>query len=214
MEKRIRVLFCDDHPLMVTGMIAAMESAGIDVVASVTDPTLIVSEFLRVKPDVIVLDIAYAQSSVNGLDIALEIKKLDEKARIVILSQFESDEFIKDAYRLKCSAFVTKRALISNLTEAIRRAHESKPYFLPDVAERLALLNYGHDESPRATLDDRQFEVFKRVAVGDTVKEICEALKLSPRTIETTIKEMKDKLNCQRNAAITLLAVKYGYIEP
>jgi two-component system, NarL family, invasion response regulator UvrY len=214
MEQKLRILICDDHPVLVSGLVATMRSHPVEVVGQVSDSTLIVDAYRELSPDVVVLDIAFAIGAPTGLEIAGQLRKLDAASRIVIYSQFDTDEFIKEAYRLKCSAFVTKNTSFSVLMEAIQRAYQGRPYFLPDVAERLAVINYGGDDSPRTKLDDREFDVFKRVARGDVEKEICAELQLSPRTIQLITKSIKQKLGVQRVAALTLLAVKYGVIAP
>jgi two-component system, NarL family, invasion response regulator UvrY len=214
MDKKIRLLICDDHPVLLSGLVATMKSHPVDVVGQVSDSSLIVDQYSALRPDVVVLDIAFEAGAPNGLHVAAQIRTIDSQARIVIYSQFDTDEFIKEAYKLRCSAFVTKKSSFSVLMEAIQRASEGKPYFLPDVAERLAHLNYAEVESPLAQLDPREFDVFKRIARGDIKEEICSELKLSTRSIEVITKSIKEKLKVDRNAALTLLAVKHGVIAP
>lgn len=214
MDQKIRLLICDDHPVLVSGLVATMKSHPIDVVGQVSDSNAIVSHYNELKPDVVVLDIAFDEGTPNGLEVAEKIRELDPHARIVIYSQFDTDEFIKRAYKLRCAAFVTKKSSFAVLMEAIQRASEGKPYFLPDVAERLAHLNYAEDASPFANLDQREFDVFKRIARGDTKEEICAELKLGTRLIELITKSIKTKLKVERNAALTLLAVKHGVLAP
>jgi DNA-binding NarL/FixJ family response regulator len=169
--------------------------------------------YVELKPDVLVLDIRFG-TELTGLDAAQAILKADPRAKIVFLSQFDQDSLIKETYRLGAHAFVTKDCDPADLATAVRQAHEGKLYFLPQIAERLASLAVRGDVSPQSQLDERGLEIFKLMAEGLTNAEIAEKLNLSSKTISNTSQSIKEKLGVHRQANITLLAVKYGLIEP
>ena len=91
-------------------------------------------------------------------------------------------------------------------------SHPGKPFFLPEIAERLALLSLRGDDSPQSKLTQRDLEVFCLMAEGQTNAQIAEKLNLSTKTISNISQHVKDELGVHRQADITRLAVKYMLI--
>ena len=172
-------------------------------------------KFAETKADVLVLDVRFGEGTM-GLDIARDLLRASPHARIVFYSQFDEDEIIRDAYRLGGAAFITKDVDPSVLASAIEHVHNapSKPFFLPEIAERLAVLGLRGDESPQSKLSRRDLEVFRLMAEGQTNAEIAEKLNLSTKTISNISQHVKDELGVHRQADITRLAVKYMLISP
>jgi two-component system, NarL family, invasion response regulator UvrY len=208
-ESRIRVLVCDDHPVIGPGLKETLKSYPVDVVGEVSESADIVAAYLQHEPDVVLLDFRYAPGTQTGFDVAVDLQKVAPNVRIVFYSQYDDDQTIQDAYRLRCSAFVTKATAIRTLVDAIKRAHEGKPYFLPDIAERLALIGLKGDDSPRSKLDARDFEIFKDLALGLTQEEIATKMGLGLKTVNIASRTIKEKLGVERTAGLTLLAVKH-----
>jgi two-component system, NarL family, invasion response regulator UvrY len=211
--KAIRLLLADDHPLVVDGLAAALERAGFRVVAKVNSAGQIATAFVSAKPDVAVLDVRFGREA-TGLEAARELLKAHAKAKIVIYSQFDDDELVQEAYRAGCSAFVTKDRDAATLGAAIVDAHAGKRYFLPEIAERLAVLGLEQAESPQSVLDERDLQVFAYLARGLTNAEIAVKMGLSVKTISTISQSIKERFGVQRPAEITLLAYKYKIIKP
>lgn len=209
----IRVLIADDHPPIIEGLTIALEREGMEVVGRATTPDSVLPQYMKCTPDVMVLDIRYAQEGSTGLDVAREALQRNPHARIVIYTQFDTDELVREAYRVGCAALVTKGEPTSTLAEAIRVVYSGKTYFQPGIAERLAMIGLHGDTSPLGHLEQREFQVFKLMAQGRTNVEIAEALSLSPRTISITSQAVKDKLRLSRQADLTLLAVKHQVID-
>lgn len=210
---RIRVLIADDHPLIVEGIAAALRRLGLNVVGLARTAAEVQPEYDRVQPDVLVLDVRFGPGP-TGLDVAKELLVQWPKAAIVFYSQFDQDEIIREAYRLGGAAFITKNSPPEALAAAIEEASRGKTFFLPQIAERLALLGVHGDDSPRARLEPREVEVFSLMASGLTNVEIAERMSLSPKTISTISQTIKEKLGIHRAAEITRLALKHGLIEP
>ncbi|MFS2003920.1 response regulator [Duganella sp. CT11-25] len=210
---KIRVMLADDHPIVMTGFAMSLQGQGLDVVAQARTPEEALAEFLRLQPDVIVLDIRFGDQ-LTGLDVAKQILAQTPSAAIVFLSQFDQDSLIKETYRLGGRAFMTKDCDPADLAAAVRRAHEGELYFLPHIAERLANLSVRGDASPQSQLDERALEIFTLMAEGLTNAEIAEKLDVSTKTISNISQAVKEKLGVHRPAYITRLAVKHGLIEP
>ena len=208
-----RVLIADDHPLIVIGITTALTAHGIDVVRQVNAAEDVASSYEETKPDVVVLDIRF-NSSVNGLDVARELLQRHPDAVIVFYSQFDQDETISEAYALGAKSFIPKNTPPELLAEAIRHVQGGQPYFLKEIAERLALLGVRGDVSIERRLEPRELEVFKLLAQGLTANEIAEKLDISIRTVSAVTQVIKRKLKVERQAEITLLAVKHMMILP
>jgi DNA-binding NarL/FixJ family response regulator len=211
--KPIRVLIADDHPLIMVGLASALAGKDIQVAERVTEAKEVVSKYSEAKPDVVVLDIRFG-SGPTGFDVATELLHRFPAVRIIFYSQFDQDETIAEAYRIGGRAFVPKNVAPTVLAEAIKKAHTGEIYFLPKIAERLALIGLKADESPQSRLEPRELEVFRMMARGLTNAEIAERLHVTARTVSAISSAVKDKLGLSRQAEITLLAVKHMMIEP
>ena len=209
----VRVLLADDHPLIIEGLAAALSRLGLKVVGQVEAAAEVVDKYQRTRPDVLVLDIRFGPGP-SGLDAAKQLLEVEPDARVVFYSQFDQNEVIREAYRLGGAAFVTKNKSPEILVQAIEHAHEGKVYFLPEIAERLALLGVQGDRSPRGVLDDREVEVFMQLAAGLTNNEIAARMNLSAKTVGAIGQAVREKLGVQRVTDMTRLAVRYGMIDP
>lgn len=209
---KIRVLLADDHPPIVEGLVTLLARHAIEVVGRATRTADVLAKYDECSPDVVVLDVRFGEV-VTGLDVARSLLDAHPGARIVFYSQFDQDEILKEAYRVGAQGFVTKSKTLEVLADAIKHVHSGKMHFLPEIAERLAILNVRGDNSPLTSLDARELEVFRLLAQGMTNMEIAEAKGLSLKTISTTSQNIKDKLGVHRPADITRLAVRHKLIE-
>jgi two-component system invasion response regulator UvrY len=210
---QVRVMIADDHPLIIEGLSAALKRLGLSVVGQVETAAGVIPKFMETKPDVLVLDVRFGPGP-TGLDVARELLSATPSARIVFYSQFDQDEIVREAYRLGGAAFITKNTAPGALAQAIEEAHAGKTYFLPEIAQRMALLGVRGDTSPRSRLDDREIEVFMQLAGGFTNNEIAVRMKLSAKTIGTIGQAVREKLGVQRATDLTRLAVRHGMIDP
>lgn len=209
----VRVLIADDHPLIIEGLVAALKRLGLRVAGHVQTATDVIAKYMQTRPDVLVLDVRFGPGP-NGLDVARELIARDANARIVFYSQFDQNEVIREAYRLGGAAFITKNTPPEVLALAIAEAHAGRTYFLPQIAERLALLGVRGDQSPRSMLEEREVEVFMLMAGGLTNNEIAERMNLSTKTIGSIGQAVKEKLGVQRATDMTRLAVRHGMLDP
>lgn len=210
---QVRVMIADDHPLIIEGLSAALKRLGLMIVGQAETTAAVIPKFVESRPDVLVLDVRFGPGP-TGLDVARELLVKAPSARIVFYSQFDQDEIVREAYRLGGAAFITKNTAPEALARAIEEAHAGKTYFLPEIAERMALLGVRGDSSPRSRLDDREIEVFMQLADGFTNNEIAARMKLSAKTIGTIGQAVREKLGVQRATDLTRLAVRHGMIDP
>lgn len=209
----IRLLLADDHPAIIEGLTAALSRNGMKVVGYVTSGAEVVSRYMKTRPDVLVLDVRFPEGP-SGLDVAKELLEVQPQARIVFYSQFGQNEIVRDSYRVGGAAFITKSQPQDVLARAIEEVAAGKTYFLPEIAERLALMGLHGDASPRARLDEREVEIFMQIAKGQTNNEIAERMKLSSKTIGIIGQAIREKLGVDRATEMTLLAVRHGMLDP
>jgi two-component system invasion response regulator UvrY len=210
---KIRVLIADDHPLIIEGLTTALGRYDIDVVASAQSTAEVLPAYKRCEPEVVVLDVRFGETA-TGLDVLRSLLAAHRDARVVIYSQFDQDEIVSDAYRSGAKAFVTKAKPPSVVADAVRQVSEGKTWFLPEIAERLALLGLKGNDSPKFKLDPRELEVFRLIALGKTNVEVSQLMGLSPKTISTTSQSIKEKLGIHRSADMARLALKHNLIDP
>lgn len=210
-KETIRVLLADDHPIMLMGFATSLSSHGISVVGQATEPEDVLKQYKALLPDILVLDIKFG-SHLTGLDTAKNLLNKHPEAKIVFLSQFAQDQFIKKTYQLGARAFITKTCTPKDLATALKRVFQGEVYFPPQIAERLASLTI-RDSSPQSLLDEKEIEIFIMLAQGLAQAEIAEKLNVSQKTVSNANVSIKKKLSIDRQADITLLAVKHGLVD-
>jgi len=207
-------MIADAHPLIVGGLTSVRTRHGLKVVGSSSVASTVADTVATLQPDVLVLDMRFGDGDIGGLDVLQALQARQSPVKVVVYTQFDQDEVVREAYKRGAKAFVTKNTDAAELADTIVRAHAGETVFLPSIANRLALMSVRGDESPLAKLQPREVEVFKFMAQGLTNVEIAERMSLSPKTISMTSQAIKDQLGIHRPADITLLAVKCGLIEP
>lgn len=209
----IRILIADDHPAIIEGVSRTLTTYGIEVVGSASRAEEVLDVYRACRPDVVVLDVRFGPGQ-SGLDVARELIAGSASAKVVIYTQFDQDEIIHEAYRAGCKGVVTKARPTADLAQAIKSAAEDRTYFLPEIAERLALMSVRADDSPLHRLTPREIDVWRHIAKGSTLPEIAEDLSLSIKTVSLTSQSVKEKLGTDRPAELALMAVRYKLIEP
>lgn len=214
---RKRVLLADDHTIVLDGLRNLLEQE-YEVVAEVRDGRALVEAADRLRPDVIIADIA--MPVLNGLEALRKLRKADLRAKILIITMHASVEFAVEAIRLGASGYVLKDHASEELHTAIREALSGRLYITPEIevevtnalAEREVHSEYsGH---PQSILTPRQREVLQLVAEGRRAKEIANILHISTRTAEHHKYNLMDKLKLRTTAELTQYALKRGIIQP
>lgn len=209
----IRVLLVDDHAVVRTGFRLLLQSSPeVAVVGEADSGESACQCFSELAPDVVVMDIA--MPGMGGLEAVRRIRAHHPQARILALSAHDDPVHARRALREGAFGFLSKRSAPETLLEAITSVAAGKRYIDPGVAQRLALTDLEGAASPTERLSEREFEVFIRLARGETVQRIAEDLRLAPSTIGTHLYNVKQKLGVANQSELTLLAIRYGLIEP
>lgn len=217
--KTITVLLCDDHTLLREGLRLLLQTeSDIEVVGEAANGRRAVGETKRLKPDVVLLDLA--MPLLNGLEAARQIAKEVPSARVLILSAYNDDQYIEHAIEAGAAGYLIKETIGSDLLRAIREVAQGNAFFSPPVARRLLKqwpnksLKGGSDRPKATLLTSRQTEVLQLIAEGYATKQIAGVLSLSVKTVEKHRQDLMNTLNIHNIATLTRYAVSSGVVEP
>ena len=217
-----RVLIADDHATFRSGLRAILSTQpDIDCVAEVGDGRAAVAETLRLRPDVAVLDVRMPK--LDGLSAAAEIAASGlTGVRLLMLTTYDSDEYLHRALAAGTSGFVLKSLPPEELIAAIRAAARGDAYVNPSVVRRLQSRlaeAVAPAESPGAgapgldRLTARENEVFLLLAEGFTNPEIAAQLHIGDETVKTHVSRVLSKLGLRDRVHAVRYAYRYGLVQ-
>jgi len=210
--KRQRILLADDHSLILKGIMGLIESH-YDVVGAAENGKILVNEALRLKPDIVVLDVS--MPIMNGIDAAREIKKELPATKLVFLTMYSSPVYLRKALEAGASAYVLKSGAGEELLSAIGEACKGKTYITPqfgrDLIQTIGSWSEGRGRSS-LELTDRQRQILQLVAEGRQNKEIADILHVSVKTVEFHRSRLSTKLGARSVAELTRFAIEEGLI--
>lgn len=188
----IRILLTDDHPLVRAGIRAELEAnADLRVVAEAGTADEAVQCASAEHPDVALLDVQLGAGS--GLRACQHIRDAQPACAVVILTAFDWDVYLAQAWAAGAAAFVVKSAETDALATLIRQVHAGRRVFSPEQMERIAA--WQREVAARlATLTAREMEVLRLVVAGKSNRAIAEALIISQSTVEKHISALLSKL--------------------
>jgi len=207
----IRVLLADDHALVRMGFRMLLANAQVDVVAEADSGEQACSEYARVQPDAVVMDLS--MPGMGGMEAVRRILAQDPQARILALSAHEDTAHSQRVLRAGALGYLTKRAAPDALLAAVNAVARGETYVDSHTAQALAMAQVKGEASPAQMLSEREFAVFLQLARGHSVAQIAEHLNLSPSTVGTHLYHVKQKLGAGNQSALTLVALRWGLIE-
>jgi two-component system, NarL family, invasion response regulator UvrY len=210
----IRVLLVDDHAVVRTGFRLLLQSiTEVSVVGEAESGEAACQRFAELTPDVVVMDLA--MPGMGGLEAMRRIRARQPQARVLALSAHDDPMHARRALQEGALGFLSKRSAPEALIEAVTTVAAGRRYIDADLAQKLALADIeGTAKSPIERLSEREFEVFIRLARGETVQRIADDLKLASSTVGTHLYNVKQKLAVANQSELTLIAIRHGLIEP
>jgi len=145
--------------------------------------------------------------------VVKELQQSRPRLPVLVLSMHSEEQFAVRALRAGASGYVTKRTAAADLAAAVRKVLAGGKYVSSSLAERLAAEVQADARAPHERLSDREYQVFRMLAVGKTVKEIGEELSLSSQTISTHRTRILEKMNLSTNADLTEYALASHLID-
>jgi len=218
--KKITVLLVDDHTVLRQGLRALLLSeTDIEIVGEAENGRQAVQLARKLMPEVVVMDIAMPQ--LNGLEATRQITKEAPGAKVLILSSYSDDEYVRQLTSAGAVGYLVKQTAANELIKAIREAHKGNAYFTPAIAKRL-LDHYREsffkggkpiNQKSAVHLTSREQEVLQLVAEGKGNKQMASDLCISIKTVEKHRQQAMNKLNIHDVAGLTRYAIAQGIIE-
>jgi DNA-binding NarL/FixJ family response regulator len=220
---RVRVLVCDDQPLIRTGYATIFGSQpDLEVVGQAADGLAAVRLAAQVKPDVVVMDIR--MPVLDGIEATrlLAGPGVSDPVKVLVVTTFNLDEYVYEALRAGASGFLLKDAAPAELLAGIRTVAAGESLLAPAVtrtlvgrfAERLKPTSSAGVDSVLETLAPRELEVLKLIAAGHSNAEIAAALVISPETVKTYVSRILTKLDLRDRVQAVVLAYRIGLVTP
>jgi DNA-binding NarL/FixJ family response regulator len=207
----VAVVLVDDHPLARAGVRRMLETSNdIEVVAeaATTDEALL--EIASRDVHVVLLDISLPGE--GGMNLLCRLRRTRPEIAVLMLSSHPEEKYAIRAVMSGAAGYLTKDVSIADLVSAVHKAARGVRHLSAWLSERLVLQLQGDTLSNEDKLSRREFEVMLRIANGESVTCISQAMFLSPKTISTYRRRVLDKLNIDNNAGLTRFAMETGLI--
>jgi DNA-binding NarL/FixJ family response regulator len=209
--KRTRVLLADDHPLMLEGIRSFIEPH-LQSVDTVTDGRALVEAALRLKPNLIILDIT--MPLLNGIDAAIQIKKSLPAVKLLFVTMHVSPAYLEAVLNTGANGYVVKSAAREELLDAIRSVLKGQIYVSASLSNEH--LDWFMDPTRAAAtlhLSMREREILQLIAEGRAAKEVADVLSISIKTVAFHRGNIKRKLGLGTTAELTRYAIEQGLIQ-
>jgi DNA-binding NarL/FixJ family response regulator len=217
-EKKIRVLLAEDHTLVRQGFRRILEDdPKITVIGEARTGLEAIEQCKTLKPEVVIMDLSMPE--LGGLEATAEILKADPAVKILILSMYSNDAYIRKAFELGAKGYMLKNALELDLNRAVKALAEGEAYFSPAISHIVlesmktgSFSEAAQDPYDRLTL--REKEVLQLIAQGKSNKEVAVLLNISVNTVAVHRARLMETLGLHRTAELVLFAVRKGLVQP
>ena len=212
----IRILLADDHGVLRAGLRALLEAdEEFQVVAEAGDGDQTLRLAAKLQPDVILLDLN--MPGPGGIEVTRRIVESAPKSRVLVLTAYEEDALVREALNTGASGYIIKRAVESELLNAIRAVYRGEVYVHPSMMRAL-LKPPAQEPAPKkdrggVTLTPREVEVLRFIARGYTNRQVAENLKLSVRTVESHRANLMGKLGMETRIQLVRYATEHKLLE-
>ncbi len=214
----IKVLLVDDQELVRSGFRLILELAeGIEVVGEASDGHQAVRLVKELRPDVVLMDVRMPE--LDGIEATRQLRQTGVKARVLVLTTFDLDEYVYAAVRAGASGFLLKDAPREQLVTAVRTVARGESLLAPAITKRLierfvARPSPGQAAPALAELSTRELEVLRLLARGLSNAEIAAELIVGDATVKTHVARILRKLDLRDRVQAVVLAYESGLIEP
>lgn len=210
-SEAVTIVVADDHAVVRSGLRMLFEDeTGFDVVAEAGDVPGAMRAVRGHKPSVLVLDLNMPGGS--SLEAIATLREIAPSTRIVVLTMQNQPAFAREALQAGALAYVLKEAANAELIQAVRMAAQGTTYLSPELGARMAAEPL-RDAGPPDDLTERELQVLRLIALGNTNTEIGEQLFLSVRTVESHRAHIQQKVGRSSRAELVRYSVKHGLVE-
>lgn len=214
---KIKLMLADHQKLVREGLTALLEKEpDIKIMAEAGDWPQSMERIKSTKPDVLLLDLS--MPGLSGRDGLLQIKKLSENTRVVILTMHQNRTYIRETLHAGAVGYLLKTSPYEEILAAVRAAAEHK-YFLSSEINADIIDNYLHRETTEPfgskydLLTKREKQVFRLMAGGNTTNDIAMMLSVSPKTVAKHRTNLMEKLEMKNMATLVRYAMQTGIVD-
>lgn len=212
-----RIVIVDDQEMVRTGLRMVLDAEPEFVVAGEAgDGETAVRLVQRERPDVVLMDVR--MPGVDGIEATRRITEAHPEVAVLVLTTFDLDEYVYGALRAGASGFLLKDAPADDLVDAIRVVARGDALLAPQVTKRL-ILEFAARPSARSldgldSITDRELDVLRLVARGQSNAEIAETLFLGETTVKTHVSRLLSKLGVRDRVQLVVVAYESGLVQP
>jgi DNA-binding NarL/FixJ family response regulator len=210
-----RILVADDHPIVRSGLKKVIDAqADMKVVAEAEDGAEAVKKALAEEVHLAILDVSMPK--LTGIQAAAELQKRKPELKLLMLSMYDSEQFLYESLRAGASGYVLKSDADQDIVEAIRRTMRGQSFLYPSAVSTLVrdFVERGRTDEQFDVLTPRELQVLKLIAEAYTSKEIAKELVISVKTVERHRQNILDKLGMSDRVELTRYAIRRGLIQP
>jgi DNA-binding NarL/FixJ family response regulator len=210
-----RILVADDHPIVRSGLKRVLDAEpDLEVVAEAEDGAQAVELALAENVHLAILDVSMPR--MTGIQAAAELQKRKPEVRVLMLSMYDSEQFLYESLRAGASGYVLKSDADQDIVEACRRTMRGQSFLYPSAVATLVrdFVERGRPEEQFDILTPRELQVLKLIAEAHSSKEIAAELVISVKTVERHRQNILDKLGMSDRVELTRYAIRRGLIQP
>jgi DNA-binding NarL/FixJ family response regulator len=210
-RRKVRVLVVDDHNLVRSGIAMLLASQeDIEVIDEASDGKEAIEKATAMNPDVVLMDISMPH--MDGIKAALKIHRASPSTKVLMMTQYEEQEYVKRVMHSGISGYILKSSLLEDLVKAIRAAHEGKKFVTSSMTDTMLNAYFTSTEPPppeknSKRLTNREREILQLVAEGCTNLEASRKLAISVRTVEFHRTNIMEKLGIHDTAHLVKYAI-------
>lgn len=216
---KIRVVIVDDHLIVREGLKQILElEPDIEVVGEAENGLDCLKVIESVRPDLVFMDLR--MPGVGGIEATRLVCGKFPETRVIVLTIYEDDAYVKEAIRAGAKAYVLKKAKREDLVRVVRDVHEDRAFLDPNVVPAVfRILKQRSEPSAnenlrgKEPLSERELEVLKGIVEGLKDRDIAQALHISEHTVRSHVKSVYRKLGVSSRSQAVMRAVRAGIIE-
>jgi two-component system response regulator NreC len=212
-----RILIADDHAVLRSGLRLLLDAQpDFEVVGEASTGEETVERAIALRPDILLLDIA--MPDLNGLEAARCIRQQAPEVRIIVLTMYDDEAYLRQFLEMGAAGYVLKKAADTELAAAIRAVHRGESFVYPSLMGRL-IDSYLKQPASTATtegndgLSPREVDVLRLLALGYTNQQIADELCIGVSTVETHRTRIMEKLGLRGRAQLVRYALARGLIK-